>query len=39
MKTSEVLQAWSGILKGHKPSLSIEMHERVSTSLSGMLRV
>ena len=25
MKTSEVLQAWSGILKGHRPSLSIEI--------------
>ena len=25
MKTSEVLQAWAGILAGHKPSLSIEI--------------
>jgi MoaA/NifB/PqqE/SkfB family radical SAM enzyme len=25
MKTSEVLQAWKGILAGHKPSLSIEI--------------
>ncbi len=25
MKTSEVLQAWSGILRGHRPSLSIEI--------------
>lgn len=25
MKTSEVFQAWAGILAGHKPSLSIEI--------------
>jgi hypothetical protein len=25
MKTTEVLQAWSGILTGHRPSLSIEI--------------
>src|SRR5882757_5672589 len=25
MKTTEVLQAWAGILKGRKPSLSIEI--------------
>lgn len=25
MKTREVLQAWAGILRGHKPSLSIEI--------------
>lgn len=25
MKTAEVLQAWAGILAGHRPSLSIEI--------------